>query len=220
MGKTILTTTQYQFLELATKEKTIAHWFYLTGGTALSEFYLHHRLSEDLDFFTEDMELNENEIDSFIQKTARIFHTSYQKNTHMGIVVYRLYPKNKEVLKVDFVHQPFKQLEFGKKYERLRIASLWDIMVDKLYTIFNRATARDFVDLYFGIQEVGCDLNQLINAMEEKYNAGFDRLSLLSRFPVVKDVTDYPKMLIPFDKKEMEDFFLNEVKKLQGEIFK
>ena len=27
--------------------------FYLTGGTALSAFYLHHRLSEDLDFFTE-----------------------------------------------------------------------------------------------------------------------------------------------------------------------
>lgn len=28
--------------------------FYLTGGTALSVFYLKHRLSEDLDFFTEE----------------------------------------------------------------------------------------------------------------------------------------------------------------------
>jgi hypothetical protein len=27
--------------------------FYLTGGTALAEFYLQHRLSEDLDFFSE-----------------------------------------------------------------------------------------------------------------------------------------------------------------------
>ena len=26
--------------------------FYLTGGTALSRFYLNHRYSEDLDFFT------------------------------------------------------------------------------------------------------------------------------------------------------------------------
>lgn len=28
--------------------------FYLTGGTALSEFYLKHRYSVDLDFFTQD----------------------------------------------------------------------------------------------------------------------------------------------------------------------
>lgn len=28
--------------------------FFLTGGTALSVFYLHHRLSDDLDLFTKD----------------------------------------------------------------------------------------------------------------------------------------------------------------------
>jgi len=28
----------------------------LSGGTALSEFYLHHRFSEDLDFFSEKEE--------------------------------------------------------------------------------------------------------------------------------------------------------------------
>ena len=28
--------------------------FYLTGGTALSAFYLYHRYSVDLDFFTKD----------------------------------------------------------------------------------------------------------------------------------------------------------------------
>ena len=28
--------------------------FFLTGGTALAAFYLQHRLSEDLDFFTEN----------------------------------------------------------------------------------------------------------------------------------------------------------------------
>jgi predicted nucleotidyltransferase component of viral defense system len=28
--------------------------FYLTGGTALSQFYFQHRISEDLGFFTQD----------------------------------------------------------------------------------------------------------------------------------------------------------------------
>ena len=32
--------------------------FYLTGGTALSRFYFHHRLSEDLDLFTETENMN------------------------------------------------------------------------------------------------------------------------------------------------------------------
>ena len=32
----------------------IEKYFFLTGGTALSVFYLHHRLSDDLDLFTKD----------------------------------------------------------------------------------------------------------------------------------------------------------------------
>jgi hypothetical protein len=31
--------------------------FYLTGGTALARFHFQHRLSEDLDFFTQDAQL-------------------------------------------------------------------------------------------------------------------------------------------------------------------
>ena len=38
-----------------------AGFFYLTGGTALAHFYLQHRKSYDLDFFTSE----ENLVDSF-----------------------------------------------------------------------------------------------------------------------------------------------------------
>ncbi|MFH1233514.1 MAG: nucleotidyl transferase AbiEii/AbiGii toxin family protein [Patescibacteria group bacterium] len=38
--------------------------FYLTGGTALAEFYLHHRLSEDLIFFPSK---------NLIRKASRLF---------------------------------------------------------------------------------------------------------------------------------------------------
>ncbi len=37
-------------MEQAAKNDEIIHWYYLTGGTALAEFYLQHRLSEDVDF--------------------------------------------------------------------------------------------------------------------------------------------------------------------------
>ena len=40
--------------------------FTLVGGSGLS-YYLNHRLSEDLDFFSWDSSLNKNEIDKFLR---------------------------------------------------------------------------------------------------------------------------------------------------------
>jgi hypothetical protein len=40
--------------------------FYLTGGTALDRFYLHHRYSEDLDFFI-------NAADDYKSRGNRVF---------------------------------------------------------------------------------------------------------------------------------------------------
>ena len=46
----ILTPTQKQILDQIGKSQFITSNFYFTGGTVLSEFYLKHRFSEDLDF--------------------------------------------------------------------------------------------------------------------------------------------------------------------------
>jgi len=219
MGKTILTPNQHFVLDLATKEQGITDWFYFTGGTALSEFYLHHRYSEDLDFFSED-KIHEQIVDGFINEVTKKIKEKAIKRKIMGHIITTLKFKDKSELKLDFVYQPYTQLEYGRKYKNLKIASIWDIMVDKFYTIFNRLTARDFVDLYFGIKEVGCDLDQLIKALEEKYEIEFQMSSLLARLPAVKDVADFPKMIVPFDKKEMEEFFLKMTKDAEKKIFK
>ena len=49
-GKGLLSTGQRRFLRLFSKMPDSTH-FYLTGGTALAEFYLGHRYSFDLDLF-------------------------------------------------------------------------------------------------------------------------------------------------------------------------
>jgi len=53
MAQTILNPDQELILKVLAHEKLFVKNFYLTGGTALSEYYLHHRISEDLDFFSE-----------------------------------------------------------------------------------------------------------------------------------------------------------------------
>lgn len=50
----ILSKNQQDVLSILSKESVVIDNFYLTGGTALAEFYLHHRQSEDLDFFSEN----------------------------------------------------------------------------------------------------------------------------------------------------------------------
>jgi len=68
MEKTILTSKQLEFLELVKVESEITKRFYLTGGTALSEFYLKHRLSEDIDLFTKEEEVDQKLIEAYLKK--------------------------------------------------------------------------------------------------------------------------------------------------------
>lgn len=50
-GNRLLTRSQRRFLRFFARLPDSQH-FYLTGGTALAEFYLAHRYSYDLDLFT------------------------------------------------------------------------------------------------------------------------------------------------------------------------
>lgn len=63
MAKTVLNSFQRKVLQLF-KTSILSKKFYLSGGTALAEFYLKHRLSKDLDFFTQE-ELSLEELKKF-----------------------------------------------------------------------------------------------------------------------------------------------------------
>lgn len=51
MEQAILTDRQKAVCTAVTLEPALKD-FYLTGGTALAEYYFRHRISDDLDFFT------------------------------------------------------------------------------------------------------------------------------------------------------------------------
>ena len=66
----ILSANQRKILEIISKDKLVCDNFYLTGGTALAEFYLQHRLSEDLDLFSEN-EFESQGILIFLEKMIK-----------------------------------------------------------------------------------------------------------------------------------------------------
>jgi len=210
-------------LELAQSELSITKRFYLTGGTALAEFYLRHRLSEDIDLFTEEAEIDQDLVDAFLSNiSAKLSITKIDRMQFLGLVSYKLTYKGKEQLKVDFNFYPFPRIDKGKKFKNLEIDSVHDIALNKVHTLFMKPRTRDYVDLYFIMKKYGFGLDKLIINSKAKFDWHIDRVNLANQFLRVKDIkdTEMPKVLIPFNKKDMEKFFLDQAKKLEVDIFK
>jgi len=208
-------------LELAAKDKQITKRFYLTGGTALSEFYLKHRLSDDIDLFSEK-EVDPILVEAFLQKVAPSLGVKkIIKQQVLGLYTYKLQYKDRGVLKIDFNFYPFPRIEKGKKFGDLEVSSIYDIVVNKIHTIAMRTNARDFVDIYFIFKKTEYnDLEKIRLDSQVKFDWPLEAKNLINQFLKVKDLVDFPKMLKPFSRQEMEDFFLSLAKSLEKEIFK
>lgn len=218
--KSILTPFQKLIFEAICKEKFITENFWLGGGTALSEFYLKHRYSEDLDFFT-DKEVPLEEIRSKMDKILRGLEIkSVEFRTIQSSRVFFLKSGQKEVVKTDFNLMSFQKFGKMKTCKNLRIESLIDITLSKLDTILTRNKARDFVDFYFIQKENSFGLDNLLEKLEERDSWKIDPLYLASCFLKIENLKDYPKMIKELSKEEMIAFFLDLARQQKSRIVK
>jgi hypothetical protein len=72
MTKSLLTTQQKNFLDFFNGQPDLYENFYFSGATALSEYYTRHRVSEDLDFFSEN-EINVYDLNLFLTSRKKSF---------------------------------------------------------------------------------------------------------------------------------------------------
>ena len=217
--KTILSDQQKKFLKIFGREKSLTNRFYLTGGTALAEYYLHHRYSEDLDFFNEE-EFSILPIRTFIKKAERELKASkvdYQ--TFLGLHTFFFWFPNNDKLKVDFNYYPFPRIEKGLKSDEIIIDSAYDIAVNKVHTISMQPRARDFIDIYFLVREKGYSMEDLLLKAKAKFDWHIDHCQLGSKLLLAQDMKDFPIMLKKISRSEWQDFFVNEAKKLGKKIF-
>lgn len=217
-GTKILTVEQKQFLELVSNEKTLRERFYFTGGTPLAAFYLHHRLSEDIDLFSET-EIDIATIQAFIKKIQKPLHlTDVEYNTFLGLHSFQLYFSDANILKVDFNYYPFPRIEKDAMYKNIVVDSILDIAVNKVQTIATKARARDFIDIYFIIKEKGYNFHELLKNARNKFDWHTDPLQFGSRLLQAVEAKDFPRMIKPINHKEWQNFFVEEAKKLKSEI--
>jgi len=122
--------------------------FYLTGGTALGRHYLHHRYSDDLDLF-------DNQVANFreqVKKTLELIRRSgieFKLGTAADTFVRVLAYEGKTPLKIDFINDvAFHYGDFQKAPFFPRIDHWRNILSNKLCAL-SRREPKDLADLIF-----------------------------------------------------------------------
>jgi predicted nucleotidyltransferase component of viral defense system len=143
----------------------ISENFFATGGTTLSVFYLHHRLSEDLDFFSVEFH-NLGGVDSALKRV-------FGKDLSLVQSSPEFYSYLINGIKVDIVFDPLSTHEKRvqvtlTKGKRIYVDTLDNIASNKLSAIASRTEPKDLIDFYF--------IGQLIwkEAKEKKFGNCYD----------------------------------------------
>ncbi len=138
--------TQKVFNSLS--EYKILSEFTFVGGSAIA-FYLQHRLSEDLDFFTWQKHLPED-ISLFLNNISKTHKVEIVNSTNENIDVFI------DGIKVTFFANDWDVLKENRKSfkENIYAADLKLLCAMKVNTLALRAKFRDYYDLYVISKEI------------------------------------------------------------------
>lgn len=160
--------------------------FYLAGGSALA-LYLGHRFSLDLDWFAERFFCTPEFVKN-LSKVGKLSINSESEKTLNGSL---------DGVKISFFEYPYHLIAPKTKYkEYVYLAGKPDIAAMKLDAIATRGTYKDFIDLYFLLEEY--DLGELLSFLREKFTGiNYNEIHLLKSLSYFEDAErgEMPKMI-------------------------
>lgn len=202
-----LTPLQHAFLHRFFSME-VGQRFFLTGGTALAAFHLHHRLSDDLDLFTLDGEAL-RDVDREIEGLAAELNCTIgraRRAEHFR--QFLLLPQAEEMgppLQVDLVHDVGPQYGQRQVIEGIVVDAIENIGANKITAILERTDSKDFVDLYF-ILQAGYDFEELFKMAQQK-DLGLIEFYFVYALLQVNKLTRLPEMKKPIDLPTLQVFF-------------
>lgn len=200
--KTLLPNT-IRAIELVSKV-SIVKKSYLAGGTALA-LRLGHRISVDLDFFTQE-ELEEKVLLADLEQLPEFKKDGVAWRTVWGII------KN---TKFSLFYYKYPLIGKTDEFMGLNLASLKDIAAMKIVAIGDRGTMRDFIDLYllsktYSLDEMLIFYDQKYGDLDEKK---YHLIKSLDYF-IDAEKDEPPQMLIDVPWKEVKSYFHNQSMRL------
>jgi hypothetical protein len=143
--------------------------FNLVGGTSLA-LQMGHRISIDIALFGAS-EINEDLFLEVLKKIGTVQIIKKSKNILICSV---------NGIKVDFVNYQYRLLESPLLEENIRLVKKKDIAAMKVNAVAGRGSIKDFIDIYFLLNEFS--INEMIGFYLQKYPDG-------SEFMVRKSLT-------------------------------
>ena len=198
----ILTPLQREVMQVLFHETWFRRHFYLTGGTALSAYYLFHRYSEDLDFFSHDVEL------TAIPPLMRALSKETKKpveavQTSPGFHRYLI----DNELKIDVVADVGWRVGTPELIDDFMVDNLKNIAVNKVGAILGRLDTKDYVDLYLLLTEQNFDIFELLDLGQNK-DGGLEPFVWASIIGDVKTLSVMPRMIRNVTLEEIKTFYL------------
>jgi hypothetical protein len=126
--------------------------FYLTGGTALTEFYLAHRKSFDLDIFTTEKALVIPFSRAFEDEIKKVFQIKVIRRLET-FVEFEVSGKDEKTRVQIAIDSPFRFENPVDSDIGIKVNDYTDLIVDKLLAFFGRVEPRDAVDLFFILKD-------------------------------------------------------------------
>lgn len=214
---TTLTSLQQRALRRFARETDLSAEFVLSGGTALAAFHLHHRRSDDLDFFSRQP------VDSL--RVRRFIDTLRDELDATDVEPIRLYDRHLfiltvagESLKVEFTQYPYAALESPVSEDGVLIESLRDIAADKLAALLDRFEPKDYYDLYALFTGGHTILTRLRADAQIKFGIRVDPIQLGAAFARSANLPILPYLVTPIEKTDVQKFFDDLARGLKFEV--
>lgn len=204
MSQEIISKKTKANLEILTKEAVLKN-FYLAGGTGVA-LQLKHRVSLDLDFFT-NKDIDTKTLIQRIKTWGKFSIERETENTLIGIF---------NCSRVSFLKYDYPLLFEFKQIKGIKIADFRDISCMKIDAVPSRGMKRDFADLFFICREA-ISLKNLLSLFKKKYKSvNYNMLHILKSLAYFENAENnpMPRMIFPTSWQEVKSFFKEEIKKI------
>lgn len=210
-----LTELQKRALEEVMAEASLAD-FYLSGGTALAAFFLHHRISDDLDFFS-DAPVDTLSVTAFAERLKAKLSAQAVRYERLHDRHLYFFSTSLGELKMEFTYYPFPSLGDRAVMDGARVDDLEDLAANKLMALTDRFDPKDFVDLYFLLADRSLD--KVRHDAIKKFGISLSPLFLGGELMKAKRIEALPRMLRPLTVSELQSFFFDLARSLKKEVF-
>jgi len=226
---------QFSVLKIFAKRAKV---FALCGGTALELFYLKHRFSADLDFFSPNYD--PKEIKDLITAFSNNLKAKIKLEAEFsrpGRAQVRFYTTSvrgtTRPLKIDFVEDILVKSPAIKKFNGLRVYSAKDIYLQKISAVTGievvtdevsralmqgRRQARDIFDIYMLSKKI-MPLHRFLKGVSGRYQRGMVHwYRTFSRQQLKLDLLDLDIYIKSFNAHEMIIYLEGEIKQFIKEV--